>query len=156
MGILISKLNESLEMKCFVEANWGGEGDQSTPGYIILHGINPIRWQSKRQTTIASSTSQAEYMALSFAAKEILWLYKLFLLILKNQIPVLLLDNHTSVGISTESMNREQTQHLIWEFNTINKFVATHKLNLKWVLTNEQMADILTKPLGCIKNAYFV
>ncbi|MBW0536826.1 hypothetical protein O181_076541, partial [Austropuccinia psidii MF-1] len=156
MGILISKSNESSEMKCFVDANWGGEGDRSTHGFVILHGTNPIGWQSKRQTTIASSTAQAEYMALSFAAKEVLWLYNLFKLILKNPIPVLLSDNCTAAGISTESMNRKQTRHLIREFNTINEFVSTDKLQLRWVSTNEQMADILTKPLGNIKNTYFV
>ncbi|MBW0590859.1 hypothetical protein O181_130574, partial [Austropuccinia psidii MF-1] len=54
MGILISKLNASSEMTCFVDANWGGEANRSTHGYIIMHGINPIGWQSKQQTTIAS------------------------------------------------------------------------------------------------------
>ncbi|MBW0542209.1 hypothetical protein O181_081924 [Austropuccinia psidii MF-1] len=42
MGILISKLNASSEMTCFVDANWGGEANHSTHGYIIMHGINPI------------------------------------------------------------------------------------------------------------------
>ncbi|MBW0463383.1 hypothetical protein O181_003098 [Austropuccinia psidii MF-1] len=54
MGILISKSNQSFEMKCFVDANWGEEGNRSTHGYIIIHGINPVGWKSKRQTTIAS------------------------------------------------------------------------------------------------------
>ncbi|MBW0567837.1 hypothetical protein O181_107552 [Austropuccinia psidii MF-1] len=59
MGIVISKKNKSLEMNCFVDANWGGEGNRSTHGYLVMHGMNPIAWQSKRQTTIASSTAQA-------------------------------------------------------------------------------------------------
>ncbi|MBW0490659.1 hypothetical protein O181_030374 [Austropuccinia psidii MF-1] len=156
MGILISKSNQSSEIKCFVDANWGGEGNRSTHGYLILHGINPVGWQSKRQTTIASSTAQSEYMALSFAAKEVLWLYHLFLDILQNPIPILLSENRTAVGISTESMNWKQTCHSIREFNTINEFIATHKLKLKWVSTNQQLADILTKSLGSIKNDYFI
>ncbi|MBW0521218.1 hypothetical protein O181_060933 [Austropuccinia psidii MF-1] len=94
-------------MRCFVDANWGGEGNQSTHGYIILHGINPIGWQSKRQTTIASSTAQSEYMALSFAAKKVLWLYNVFLDILQSTIPILLSDNRTDVGISNELMNQK-------------------------------------------------
>ncbi|MBW0541338.1 hypothetical protein O181_081053 [Austropuccinia psidii MF-1] len=47
MGILISKSSLSSKMKCFVDANWGGEANWSTHGYIIMHGINPIGWQSK-------------------------------------------------------------------------------------------------------------
>ncbi|MBW0540441.1 hypothetical protein O181_080156 [Austropuccinia psidii MF-1] len=150
MGIMISKSNSSLEMKCFVDANWGGEGNRSTHGYIMFHGINPIGWQSKRQVTIASSTAQAEYMALSFAAKEMLWLYNLFLDILKNPIPTLYSDNRTAVGISTESMNRKQTRHLIREF------IAVRKLKLEWISTNDQLADILTKSLGSIKHGFFI
>ncbi|MBW0540987.1 hypothetical protein O181_080702 [Austropuccinia psidii MF-1] len=119
MGIQISKDNKSRDFKCFVDANWGGEGSRSTHGYLIMHGDNPIAWQSKRQTTIASSTAQAEYMALSFAAKETLWLYHLLLNILESPVPTLFSDNKTAVGISTESMNRKQTRHLIRDFNIL-------------------------------------
>ncbi|MBW0505047.1 hypothetical protein O181_044762 [Austropuccinia psidii MF-1] len=150
MGILINKSNNSSQLKCFIDANWGGEGNRST------HGPNPVGWQSKRQTTIASSTAQSEYMALSFSAKEVLWLHHLFVDILQDPIPILLSDNYTALGILTESMNQKKTCHLIREFNMINEFVATHKLKLDWVSTNKQLADILTKSLGCIKNVYFV
>ncbi|MBW0538725.1 hypothetical protein O181_078440 [Austropuccinia psidii MF-1] len=156
MGILINKMNVSSQLKCFVDASWGGEGNRSTHGYVIMHGINPIGWQSKRQSTIASSTAQSEYMALSFAAKEVLWIYHLFVGILQNPIAILLSDNRTAVGISTDLMNRKQTHHLIWDFNTINEFIATHKLKLEWVSTNEQLGDILTKSLGSMKHASFI
>ncbi|MBW0592202.1 hypothetical protein O181_131917 [Austropuccinia psidii MF-1] len=156
MEILIQKSNSSSKIKCFVDANWGGEGNRSTHGYIILHGLNPIGWQLRRQTTIASLTAQAEYMALLFATKEVLWLYNLFVDILRNPIGILLSDNRTAVGILTDTMNKKQTRHLIREFNTINKFIAVQKLKLEWVSTNEQLADILTKSLGTIKNSLFV
>ncbi|MBW0478945.1 hypothetical protein O181_018660 [Austropuccinia psidii MF-1] len=156
MGIQISKNNKSQDFECFVDANWGGEGSRSTHGYLIMHGNNPIAWQSKRQTTIASSTAQAEYMALSFADKETLWLYHLLLNILKNPVPTLFSDNKTAVGISTESMNRKQTRHLIRDFNTINEYIAIGKLKLKWISTNEKLGDVTTKSLGRIKHADFV
>ncbi|MBW0559596.1 hypothetical protein O181_099311 [Austropuccinia psidii MF-1] len=156
MGILISKSNSSSNIKCFVDANWGGEGNRSTHGYIILHGLNPIGWQLKRQTTIASSTAQAKYMALLHSTKEVLWLYNLFLDILRNPIPILLSDNCTEIGILTDTMNKKKTCHLIREFNTINEFIEVKKLNLKWVSTNKQLADIMTKSLGNVKNNLFV
>ncbi|MBW0506567.1 hypothetical protein O181_046282 [Austropuccinia psidii MF-1] len=156
MRILIHKNNKFLNFECFVDANWGGEGNRSTHGYIIMHGVNPIAWQSKQQTMIASSTAQAEYMALSFAAKETLWIYHLLFTILKTPIPTLFLDNKTAIGISTESMNRKQTQHLIQDFNIINEYIAVGRLQLQWILTNEQLGDIMTKPLGRIKHTEFV
>ncbi|MBW0565341.1 hypothetical protein O181_105056 [Austropuccinia psidii MF-1] len=47
MGILTANSNSSSEMRCFVDASWGGEGNQSIHGYIIFHGIDPIGWQSR-------------------------------------------------------------------------------------------------------------
>ncbi|MBW0462666.1 hypothetical protein O181_002381 [Austropuccinia psidii MF-1] len=109
MGILIAANNQSSELKCYVDTNWGGEGDHSTHGYLIMHGKNPISWQSKRQTTVASSTAQAEYMSLLFAVRECIWVSNLFQPILGNSVPIMLSDNKTAVGISTASMSRKQT-----------------------------------------------
>ncbi|MBW0582543.1 hypothetical protein O181_122258 [Austropuccinia psidii MF-1] len=78
LGILISTGNGENKLTCYVDVNWGGEGNRSTHSYLLLHGKNPIAWQSKRQVIAASSTAQAEYIALSFAAKECLWISHLF------------------------------------------------------------------------------
>ncbi|MBW0537089.1 hypothetical protein O181_076804 [Austropuccinia psidii MF-1] len=156
MGILISKKNQSSQRNCFVDANWGGKGNRSTHGYLVMHGLNPIAWQSKRQTTIASSTAQAEYMALLFSATETLWLYHLLHNILKNTPPTLLLDNKTSVGILTDWMNCKQTRHLIRDFSIIKEYVATRKLTLQCISTSNQLADIMTKPLGSMKTKQFI
>ncbi|MBW0524065.1 hypothetical protein O181_063780 [Austropuccinia psidii MF-1] len=156
VGIIISNQNQLSEMNCFVDANWGGEGNKSTHGYLVMHGMNPIAQQFKWQTTIASSTAEAEYMVLSFAAREALWLYHLIYNILKIPVSTLLSDNKTAVGISTDSMNRKQTRHSIRDFNIINEYVATGKLALRWVSTNNQLADIMTKLLGSVKTNQFV
>ncbi|MBW0531513.1 hypothetical protein O181_071228 [Austropuccinia psidii MF-1] len=67
-SLLISEDENPNTLQCYIDANWGGEGNRSTHGLIILNGGNPIAWQSKQQATIASSTAQAEYIVLSFAA----------------------------------------------------------------------------------------
>ncbi|MBW0543902.1 hypothetical protein O181_083617 [Austropuccinia psidii MF-1] len=112
-------------------------------------------WQSRRQTTVASSTAQAKYMALSFAARETLWIYNLFCKTIATKTPILLSNNKTAVGISTDSMSKKQTRHLIREFNVINEYIVMKKLELKWATTNEQLADIMTKPLGNLKTQQF-
>ncbi|MBW0513596.1 hypothetical protein O181_053311 [Austropuccinia psidii MF-1] len=150
MGIQIDNANTSREFECYVDASWGGEGNRST------HGNNPIAWRSKRQTTLYSLTAQAKYMALSFSAKETLWLYHLLLDILKNPMPTLFSDNKTAIGILTESMNRKQMRHLIRDFNTINECIPVGKLQLKWISTNEKLEDVMNKSLGKIKHGEFV
>ncbi|MBW0477126.1 hypothetical protein O181_016841 [Austropuccinia psidii MF-1] len=110
---IISKKEGDPDFNCFVDANWGGEGNHLTQGFIIMHGGNPIVWQSKRQPIVAASTAQAEYIALSFAAKECLWLSNLFSNFLYNNTPLLLSNNRTAIGIATECVSRKQTRHLI-------------------------------------------
>ncbi|MBW0527999.1 hypothetical protein O181_067714 [Austropuccinia psidii MF-1] len=148
-GIFISKSTASL-MRCYVDANWGGEASRSTHGYILFHGTNPIAWQSKRQATVAASTAQAEYLALSFTAKESLWISHLFAPILKIPTPTLLSDNKTAIGIANDTVSRKQTRHLIREFNVINEYVVRGKIMLEWISTKDQLADIMTKSLGFI------
>ncbi|MBW0535338.1 hypothetical protein O181_075053 [Austropuccinia psidii MF-1] len=156
LGIQIGGADPCPILRTYVDANWGGEGDRSTHGFSMLHGNNPILWQSKRQATVATSTSQAEYIALSFSARECLWISNLYRRLLFDPTPILLSDNKTAIGIATDSMSRKKTRHLIREFNLINKYITKEKIRLKWVGTNEQMADILTKPIGHISVKKFV
>ncbi|MBW0547907.1 hypothetical protein O181_087622 [Austropuccinia psidii MF-1] len=148
--IIISKKEGDPDFNCFVDANWGGEGNHLTQGFIIMHGGNPISWQSKQQATVAASTAQAEYIALSFAAKECLWLSSLSSNFLYNNNPLLLSDNRMEIGIATECVSRKQTRHLIREFNIINEYLVKKSINLKWILTKDQLVDIFTKGSGPI------
>ncbi|MBW0520132.1 hypothetical protein O181_059847 [Austropuccinia psidii MF-1] len=143
--IIISEKEGDPDFNCFVDANWGGEGNRSAQGFIIMHGGNPIAWKSKPQTT-----AKAEYIALSFAAKECLWLSNLFSNFLHNNTPFLLSDNRAAIGIATECVSRKQTQHLIRELNIINEYLVQKKINLKWISTKDQLANIFTKGIGPI------
>ncbi|MBW0592175.1 hypothetical protein O181_131890 [Austropuccinia psidii MF-1] len=104
---------------------------------------------------VASSTAQAEYMALSFAVKECIWVSNLFQPLLGKLIPIMLLENKTAVGISTASISRKQTQHLIRDFDLINEYITCGKIKLSWISTNNQLADILTKAIDYLKIGHF-
>jgi hypothetical protein len=58
------------------DADWGNDlaDRRSTTGFIIFHNRNPVSWSSKKQPTVASSTTEAEYMALSHTCQELIWL----------------------------------------------------------------------------------
>ncbi|MBW0524974.1 hypothetical protein O181_064689 [Austropuccinia psidii MF-1] len=95
--------------ECYTNANWGGEGSCSTHGFLMLYRGSPISWQSKRQPTVAGSTCQAEYIALSFAAKECLWLSNLFISTIGKHIPKIFSDNKAAINISSNTTSRKQT-----------------------------------------------
>ncbi|MBW0533102.1 hypothetical protein O181_072817 [Austropuccinia psidii MF-1] len=147
-SLWISEDEKPNALQCYIDSNWGGEGNRSTHGFIILHGGNLIVWQSKQQATIASSTAQAEYIALSFAAQECIWLSNMCHDLLDCKYPLLLSNNKTAIGIATNIVSRKQTQHMIREFNLINELITSNKIELSWISTHEQLADIMTKSLG--------
>jgi len=76
-GLVFSGSNVTLSG--YTDSDWGRSIDdrRSTSGYIFMSGNCAISWKSKKQTTVALSTMEAEYMAMSDAVKEVLWLNKL-------------------------------------------------------------------------------
>ncbi|MBW0476807.1 hypothetical protein O181_016522 [Austropuccinia psidii MF-1] len=142
-GIFILRQTET-SIFCCVDTN------RSTHGFILFHRDNPIAWQSKWQTMVAVSMAQSKYLALSFAAKECLWISHVFAPIMRTPISTLMSDNKTEIVIATDSISRKQTCHLIREFNVINEYIVIRKIALNWVSTQEKLADIMTIILGHI------
>ncbi|MBW0523360.1 hypothetical protein O181_063075 [Austropuccinia psidii MF-1] len=147
--------NTRRDMEVYVDANWGGEGSRSQHGFcIILYGTM-IAWNSKRQSCIASLTCQAKYMALSFAAKEALWLASNLEDIIGHQCPVLLSDNKSAIQIANNSSSKKKSRHIQREFHIINELVVNKKVAINWIASTKQMADIFTKAQGKNKTNQF-
>ena len=74
MGLTLGGVKTN-PLECFVDADWGGchETRRSTTGIISMLNHSPISWSSKRQATTASSTLEAEYLAVSDAVRDVLW-----------------------------------------------------------------------------------
>ena len=65
-----------LDIRGFVDADWAGDLDQrrSTSGYVFNLFGDAVSWMSKKQSIVALSTTEAEYMAATHASKEAFWL----------------------------------------------------------------------------------
>ncbi|MBW0510618.1 hypothetical protein O181_050333 [Austropuccinia psidii MF-1] len=138
-------------LKVYVDANWGGEGSRSQHGFIVFLMGAPIAWNSKRQTCVASSTCQAEYMAMSFAAKTGNWISQNIAAITGNITPLLLSDNQSAVKIATNSGSQKNSRRIQQEFHLINELVTNQHVWIKWIASGDQKADIFTKKLAKIK-----
>ncbi|MBW0562097.1 hypothetical protein O181_101812, partial [Austropuccinia psidii MF-1] len=100
------------KLKMYVDANWGGEASRSQHGYIGFLWGSPVAWNSRRQTRVASSTCQAEYMALSFAARAGMWISQAIGLAMPGVIPTLLSDNRAAIRIAENSGSRKNSRHI--------------------------------------------
>ena len=143
-------------MNTYVDANWGGEGGRSVHGFFTLAWGAPVSWSSKRQSCVARSTCQAEYMALSFGAKDGQWISSLARQLIPIDPPNLLSDNKSAIAISSDCATRKNHRHVEREFHTINELLHLHKVVISWIGTDEQLADVLTKALGWQKLKEFL
>ncbi|MBW0491160.1 hypothetical protein O181_030875 [Austropuccinia psidii MF-1] len=122
--------NTRKEMEVYVDANWGGEGSRSQHGFCIILFGTMVAWNSKQQSCIESSTFQAEYMALYFAAKEALWLASNLEDVIGHQCPVLLLDNKAAIQIANNSSRKKKSRQIQREFHVINELLVNKRVTI--------------------------
>lgn len=139
------------EIVGYCDSDWASDIDKrrSTTGYVFMLHNCPISWNSKRQSTVALSTTEAEFMSMVAATQEGLWLNKLQCEIFpnsSNQVK-LFCDNKSAISLSSTNNYHSRTKHIDVKYNFIKELVFKRKLNPQYIPTNEMVADVLTKPL---------
>ena len=106
-----------------MDANWGGEHEWLTSGFIIKHGGDSIAWGAKRQTVVALSTCTAEYIALSDGAQH-LTVISILLEDIAHSIPMkIFCNNETAILIAGDNALKKKTKYLMRAFYFINDFI---------------------------------
>jgi hypothetical protein len=119
-------------------------------------GSTMISWRSRKQKSIALSTAEAEYIATCEACTEAVWLRKL-ISGLFDQVPystIIYCDNQSCIRLSEHPVFHEQSKHIEIKYYFIRDEVQEGEVKLQYISTDEQTADILTKPLSRLKFAY--
>jgi hypothetical protein len=133
---------------------------RSTQGYLITLFGGPIAWQSSKQKTVTTSTTEAELLALSTTAKELLWLERFFRSIkFDPEHPIHVgCDNQQTIGLLTKERPQLQTKlkHIDIHHFWLREQVRDGKVHLQWTPTNTTLADGLTKALPAQKHAHFL
>jgi hypothetical protein len=114
-------------------------------------------WQSMKQSSIALSTLEAKYIAACSASCEAIWLRKLLtgLFDLEMEATVILCDNQSCIKMTKNHVFHDKSKHIEIRYHYIRDMVQRGAVKLQYVGTDEQVADVLTKPLSRVKFEYF-
>ena len=144
---------ELLQLEGYSDADWGGDPStmRSTSGFVFNIGSGAISWSSKRQPTVALSTTEAEYRAQTGATKEAVWLRQLLQnLAPQEQTPhatIIYCDNQSAIALAKDPKFHARTKYIAIEEHWIREKVKDNTIKLEYVSTSKQIADGLTKPL---------
>lgn len=126
------------------------ETRKSTTGYVFIKNGAAITWASQRQQSIALSTTEAEFMAACAATKEALWIKRLLLdLDIFNQESVCLnIDNQSAISVIKNVDFHKRCKHIDIKYKFVKEKFQEQEIDLNYVCTKEQLADLFTKGLS--------
>ena len=106
----------------------------------------PISWLSKKQSVVALSTSEAEYVVLSLATQEAIWIRRLLTELNISTKPVMLMeDNQAAIAIARNPVAHARTKHIDIRYHYA---LRDHIIHVHYCPTSDMLADLLTKPLS--------
>lgn len=152
--------NEAIH--AYTDADWASDVDKrrSCTGYVTRMCGGAISWSSKRQQTIALSSTEAEYMALSSTAKEVLWLRQLSKELDKSAPKTISIycDNQSAISLSSNNAYKPRSKHIDIMYHHTRELVARKLIHVSYLPTESMTADLLTKAIPrakfelCAKN----
>lgn len=144
---------DELSLSGYTDSDWGSTSNdrRSIGGYVFLIAGGAVSWQSKKQATVALSSTEAEYMAATQACKEALWWRSLLRecdVPFKFETPTIIhSDNQSCIALSINPGFHARTKHIDIQHHFIREKVSDGSITLQYVGTNDMVADILTKGL---------
>jgi hypothetical protein len=135
----------------YADAAYANTDDlKSTSGYVFIVSGGAITWRSKKQTTIALSSTEAEYVALSEAGREACWLRSLYdeLGYTQKYPNTIKGDNDGSIAMARNPQFHKRSKHIAIRWHWVRNLVQNGDITIENCRDPEQTADILTKALA--------
>jgi hypothetical protein len=143
--------DSELTITAYCDADWAGDTEdrRSTTGYCTFINGNLISWQSKKQVTVALSSAEAEYMAIADVVKEVEWMKELveeMNYVVKK--PMKMKSDNLSAGFMAKNEGEhDRTKHISTRYHFIKERISSKDIDIDWVPSEQQIADIFTKGL---------
>lgn len=135
----------------YADADWGSQPHRkSYSGYAFLAGCGAITWSTKKQSIVALSSTESEYITLTHASRELIWLRNLWAELTAEQPKeptVLHDDNQGAIALTRTGAYHARTKHIDIRYHFIRDVVARGDAKIKYCPTEDMVADIFTKAL---------
>lgn len=150
--------NETISLTAFADSDWAEDRQtrKSISGVICKVFGAPVSWSSRKQDIISTSTTESEFYALSEAVKEVQWLRNIlkdFNVEVKEPI-IINSDNQSTIKMVENSKFSSRTKHIDVRLHFVRECVNVGKIILNYCPSEENVADLLTKPLAGVKMKY--
>ncbi|XP_055633480.1 uncharacterized protein LOC129773848 [Toxorhynchites rutilus septentrionalis] len=156
---LLPTESEQLVLTGYCDADWSADPSdrKSNSGYLFQLGKATICWASRKQTSVSLSSMEAEYMALSEACRELVWLRQILEEMGEHQRKptVVLEDNRSCIDFVETDRKSRRSKHIDTRVHYTKDLVDKGVVTLQFCSSEEMTADILTKPLGAVKQQRF-
>jgi hypothetical protein len=141
-----------MQLTAYSDSDWAGDtpSGRSTTGIILKLAGAAINWFSQKQSCVAQSSTEAEYIAANEAARDVHWA-RVFLSEIDCAQPKptpLFIDNSTAIRMALEEGNTSRRKHINVKHHYVREQAAEGFIDLQWIPTAEQQADIMTKALA--------
>jgi hypothetical protein len=138
------------ELQGYCDADYASDTDtrRSTTGYVFMLNGSAISWSSRRQPTVAASTTEAEYMAAASATKEALWLRQLLTdLCYPCSTVTIHDDNQSTIKLLKNPISSQRSKHIDVAHHFARERITRGEIDFVYLPTGEMLADALTKPV---------
>ena len=143
----------------FADADWGNDpvDRKSYSGYCSKLDECPISWSSKKHKCVSLSSAEAEYVSLTAAAKEAVFLRRLFIELTRCvtlEPTIIYNDSQSAQKMAHNPVFHDRTKHIDIQFHFIRDSIKDKKVIVKYQCTKDMPADFLTKPVPKDKHVF--
>lgn len=143
--------SKSSDLLVFSDSDWAGCPDtrRSTTGAAFFYSGVLVSWLSRKQHTVSRSSTESEYRALASSVAELSWLCNVLreIGIPLQKPPIVFCDNVSTIYLTANPIYHARTKHLEIDFHFVRERVASGAIQVRYVPTALQVADVLTKSL---------
>ncbi|KAK4377714.1 hypothetical protein RND71_004010 [Anisodus tanguticus] len=159
LGILM-KVADCVTLKAFCDADWAScpNTRRSITDYFVKFDSYLVSWKSKNQSTISKNSAEAEYRSSAATVADLVWMISLYKSIgVEVQLHVLIhCDSKSAIQIATTPVFHEHTKFIDIDCHFIRENVQLKLVQLFYLASSEQHADILTKALTHMQHGYLL